>query len=325
MTKVMITGATGFLGQALVESLIPSNKFTIVATSRRQLSYDKSHIVSKIVSSLDKETDWSSVLKGVDIVVHTAARVHIMSDAATEPLVEFRKINLEGTMALAQQAVEASVKRFIFISSIKVNGEETEIDKPFTEDDIPNPLDPYGISKSETEQTLLALSAKTGLEVVIIRPVLVYGPNVKANFLNMIEWLNRGIPLPFGCIKNKRSLVALENLVSFIVFCVDYKNTPKAANQVFLISDGEDVSTTELLKKTAKALGIKALLIPLPVWLMVFGAKLLDKGEVANRLFGSLQVDSSKARDLLGWKPVISMDEQLKKTAEEYFINEKAF
>jgi nucleoside-diphosphate-sugar epimerase len=249
-------------------------------------------------------------------VIHTAARVHIMDDSAADPLTEFRKVNTAGTLNLAQQAADAGVKRFIFISSIKVNGEMTLVDQPFKPNDNYISTDPYGLSKYEAEQGLLAIAEETSMEIVIIRPPLVYGPNVKANFASMIKWINKGVPLPFGAIHNQRSLVALDNLVDFIALCADRAKSPKAANQVFLISDGEDVSTTTLLQKVARAFGKKPRLIPVPVWLMTFSAKLIGKGDMANRLFGSLQVDSSKARDLLGWQPVVTMDEQLAKMGE---------
>ena len=196
--------------------------------------------------------------------------------------------------------------------------------KPFCEKDTPNPQGPYAISKYEAELGLLALAKKTSMEVVIIRPPLVYGPNAPGNFGSLVNWLRRGVPLPLGAINNKRSFVALDNLVSFIAFCVDRSQSPKAANQVFSISDGEDVSTTQLLRKVADALGKEPYLLPVPVGLMIFAARLIGKGDVANRLFDSLQVDSSKARDLLGWQPVITMDEQLNKTVAADLKNEKA-
>ena len=195
--------------------------------------------------------------------------------------------------------------------------------KPFGEKDTPNPQEPYAISKYEAEQGLMALAKETGMEVVLIRPPLVYGPGVKANFASMINWLRRGVPLPLGVINNKRTFVALDNLVSFIALCGDRSQSPKAANQVFSISDGEDVSTTQLLRKVADALGKEPYLLPVPVGLMIFAARLIGKGDVANRLFGSLQVDSSKARDLLGWQPVITMDEQLHQTVAADLKNEK--
>ncbi|MDQ7001761.1 MAG: SDR family oxidoreductase, partial [Ghiorsea sp.] len=260
-------------------------------------------------------------LRDVDVIVHTAARVHVMDDAAANPLVEFRKVNVEGTLNLARQAAEAGVKRFVFISSIKVNGETTTGKLPFSPDDSYVTTDPYGLSKLEAEQGLFKMAQEIGMEVVVIRPPLIYGPHVKANFKKLMETVSQGIPLPLGAVHNQRSLVALDNLVDFIVLCTAH---PKAANEVFLISDGEDVSTTQLLQKIGKALGKPARLIPVPVGLMRFAAKLLGKADVAERLFGSLQVDSSKARVLLGWQPVVSMDEQLKKTANAYLAVLKA-
>lgn len=259
-------------------------------------------------------------MKGVDVVIHCAARVHVMHDQAVDPLIEFRKVNLAGTLNLARQAAAAGVQRFVFISSIKVNGEGTAPGMPYHADDAVTPLDAYGISKHEAEQGLLALAAETGMEVVIIRPVLVYGPGVKANFLNMMSWLYKGIPLPFGAIYNKRSLVALDNLVDLIVTCIDH---PAAANQVFLVSDGDDLSTTDLLRRMGRALGKPARLIPIPSKWLEFGARLLGKQALAQRLCGSLQVDISKTRELLGWTPPVSVDEGLRKTAE-YFLEHQA-
>jgi nucleoside-diphosphate-sugar epimerase len=272
------------------------------------------------VGSLNK-TDLN--LNDIDVIIHTAGRAHIMNDSSSNPLEEFRRVNTGGTLDLARLAADSGVKRFVFLSSIKVNGEMTRPGHPLTPDDVPVPDDPYGLSKYEAEQGLLALAQEKGMEVVIIRPPLVYGPGVKANFSSMMKWMGKPVLLPFGAIHNQRSLVALDNLVSFISLCADREKSPQAANQVFLISDGEDVSTTQLLRKVAQALnpqspaGIKAWLVPVPVSIMTFFAKLLGKGAVANRLFGSLQVDSSKARDLLGWEPVITMDEQLAKMAKD--------
>jgi len=254
-------------------------------------------------------------LSGVDVVVHMAARVHIMHDDASDPLTEFRKINVEGTLNLAKRAAVAGVKRFVFISSVKVNGEKTTVGKPFSPDDVVTTHDPYGVSKWEAEQALFRLAASTGMEVVIIRPPLVYGPGVKANFRKMIQWVDKGVPLPLGAIDNQRSLVALDNLVDFIVLCTTH---PRAAGELFLVSDGEDVSTTELLQKVAKALHKKARLFSMPSSLMRVTARFLGKQALADRLFESLQVDNSKACALLGWKPVVTMDEQLKETVEAY-------
>jgi len=320
--KILITGATGFVGQALTTALLQKEK--IIVASVRQKSAALSPKITQITTgNLSPSSEWCDALNGVDIVIHLTARVHIMDDASADPLTEFRKVNTASTLNLARQAAGAGVKRFVFLSSIKVNGEMTDLRHPFTPDDDYIPTDPYGLSKYEAEQGLLTIAKETGMEVVIIRPPLVYGPGVKANFSLMMKWMNKGMPLPFGAIHNKRSLVALDNLVSFIIHCADYKKTPQAANQTFLISDGEDVSTTELLQKVAKAFGKKSLLLPVPVSLMTLAAKLLGKGDVANRLFVSLQVDSAKARELLGWKPVITMDEQLKKTADAYLTEKR--
>jgi nucleoside-diphosphate-sugar epimerase len=313
ITMMLVTGSTGFVGQALVSELV--DKGSQIKALVRKVSTDLPVEVEQVVVDLGEIEDEGAikdVFVGMDVVVHTAARVHMMQDQSANPLAEFRKLNRDGTLALARLAAEAGVKRFVFLSSIGVNGNNNM--KPFSEKDTPNPQEPYAISKYEAEQGLLALAKKTSMEVVIIRPPLVYGPDAPGNFGALINWLRRGVPLPLGAINNKRSFVALDNLVSFIALCADRSQSPKAGNQVFLISDGEDVSTTQLLRKVANALGKKPWLLPVPVGLMRFAAKLVGKGDVANRLFGSLQVDSSKARDLIGWQPVITMDEQLNKT-----------
>lgn len=318
--KVLVTGATGFVGQALINSLVETD-FSVFAVVR-QWSQELPQKVEQIeVSDLTTLSDSSLDgvrLKGVDVVIHLAARAHIMCDEVADPLSEFRKINTAGTLELARQAAKEGVRRFVFISSVKVNGELTVLNKPFTPDTPACPKDPYGVSKHEAEQGLLALAEETGLEIVIIRPPLVYGPNVRANFASMMKWVFKGVPLPFGAIYNRRSFIALENLASFIVHCIDH---PKAANEIFLISDDEDVSTTELLKKLARAFGKKPLLVRVSVSLMTIFAKLIGKEGVANRLFGSLQVDSTKSRILLDWKPIVTMDEQLKKIADIYVKN----
>lgn len=316
--KILVTGATGFIGRSLISGLVIKN-FDIIATVRENCRILFSDIKQVNIASLSATTDWSIVLKDVNVVVHLAARVHVMNEITVDPLAEFRKVNTAGTLNLAQQAADTGVKKFIFLSSIKVNGEGTDSGLKFLSDDDYIPTDPYGLSKYEAEQGLLVLAKETGMEVVIIRPPLVYGPGVRANFASMMKWINKGVPLPLGTVHNLRSFVALDNLVSFIIHCIEH---PLAANEIFLISDGEDISTTELLNKVAASFGKKAFLLPIPVSWMRIMAKLLGKGDVANRLFSSLQVDSLKARDLLGWKPVISMDEQLKKTADAY-LNEK--
>jgi len=304
--NILITGANGFVGSYLAKKLsnLPAVKLTLAARVASTTQLVKTFKVNQI----DSTTEWSEALVGCQSVVHTAARAHIMKDEVADPLTEYRRVNVDGTLNLARQAAEAGVRRFIFISSIKVNGEQTLIGKPFTAEDIPAPEDAYGISKYEAEQGLLQIAADSGLEVVIIRPPLVYGPGVKGNFSSMMQVVKKGFPLPLGAINNMRSLVALDNLVDLIITCI---NHPAAANQVFLAGDGEDLSTTELLRGIAKAAGVSSRLIPVPAAVLMFGASLLGKKAVAQRLLGSLQVDISKARDLLGWTPPLSVEEGL--------------
>ena len=252
-------------------------------------------------------------LTGSHIVIHLAARVHVMNDTATNSLEAYRRVNVQGTLNLARQAAAIGVRRFLFLSSIKVNGEATQPSHPFAADEAPAPLDDYGISKMEAEQGLREIAVETGMEVVIIRPPLVYGPGVKANFASMMRWLRRGVPLPLGAIQNQRSLVALDNLVDLVVTCLTH---PAAANQTFLVSDGEDVSTTELLRRMGKAMQCPAHLIPVPARLLKGAAALLGKQDVAQRLCNSLQVDIQKTRQLLGWNPPLTLDQGLKKAAD---------
>lgn len=319
--KLFVTGGTGFVGRQLVKQLLAQD-LGIIASVRVDDSVLPVGVQRFVCGDFAYPINWTSALLDVDVVIHVAARAHVMNDDATVPLAEFRKVNVEGTLNLARQGAEAGVKRLVFISSIGVNGNNNI--HPFTESNTPSPQEPYAVSKHEAEEELLALAKTTEMEVVIIRPPLVYGAGAPGNFASLMKWINKGVPLPLGAIHNQRSFVALDNLVNFIIHCADYKKTPQAANQVFLISDGEDVSTTELLQKVANAFGKKALLLPVPVRFMTLAAKLLGKQSVTERLFGSLQVDSSKARDLLDWKPVITMDEQLKKTAGVYLEHEKS-
>lgn len=313
--KVLLTGASGFVGSGLLARLVDAS-FPVVAVLRHSSGGISADVPVVRVSGLLPETDWSHSLAGVEVVIHSAARVHMMDEQATDPLAEFRKVNVGGTLKLAQQAAAAGVRRFIFVSSIKVNGEGTLPGKPYTADDAPAPVDPYGVSKLEAEQGLLVLAAETGMEVVVIRPVLVYGPGVKANFCSMMNWLNKGVPLPLGAICNKRSFVALDNLVDLIVTCIAH---PAAANQVFLVSDDEDLSTSELLQRMGAALGRPARLLPVPAVLLGGAASLLGKRAVAQRLCGSLQVDIEKTHRLLGWTPPVTVDAALHKTAR-YFL-----
>jgi UDP-glucose 4-epimerase len=265
------------------------------------------------VGDLLPTTDWSTALNGVEAVVHCAARVHVMQDDATDPLQVYREVNVNGTLNLARQAAQAGVRRFVFVSSIKVNGESSLPGQPFTADDVPSPLDHYAVSKLEAEQGLRDIETQMGIEVVIVRPPLVYGPGVKANFAAMMRWVSLGIPLPLGAIHNARSIVALGNLVDLLVTCLQH---PAAAGQTFLVSDGEDVSTSELLRRTTHAMGKRAFLLPVPAFVLESGAALLGKRAVAQRLCGSLQVDIDKTRRLLGWTPPLTLNEGLKKAVE---------
>lgn len=249
-------------------------------------------------------------------VVHLAARVHVMRDKSSDPLTEFRRVNVDGTANLALQAAAAGVQRFVFLSSIKVNGESTELRRPFTADDAPAPEDPYSVSKHEAELLLRQIAADTGMEVVIIRSPLVYGPGVKANFESIMKWLCRGVPLPLaGVTQNRRSFVALDNLVDLIVTCLKH---PAAANQTFLVSDGEDLSTAELLKRIGAAMGHPARLFYLPPGLLKLGAAVMKKPDIFQRLCGSLQLDIAKTRQQLGWIPPVSVDEGLRRAAEGF-------
>ncbi|QZD69695.1 SDR family oxidoreductase [Pseudomonas sp. 3-2] len=311
-TQVLVTGATGFVGEALVFRLLRDKVFSPVAAVRGETRLSG---LCRVVAFDMGDRALLPPLAGIDVVVHCAARVHVMNDLAEGALERFRKINVEGTVRLARSAAEAGVKRFIFVSSIKVNGEMTLPGVVFKADDLPAPLDPYGLSKSEAEDALRAISVETGMEVVVIRPPLVYGPGVGANFLSMMRWLERGTPLPLGAIHNHRSLVALENLVDLLNVCISH---PEAAGNTFLVSDGEDLSTTQLLRRMASALGVKPRLLSIPSWVLKTGASLIGRADLAQRLCGSLQVDISKTIDRLGWSPVIGVDDALKRTAYQY-------
>ena len=309
---VLLTGASGFVGNAVLKAArLRSLKIRPVY---RQIDSANEHPDATFVFGLNDGADWSQALQGVDVVIHAAARVHIMSEDAINPLAEYRRVNVEGTMSLARQAAAAGVRRFVFISSIKVNGETTAHGRPFTADDAPAPVDAYGISKAEAETQLKYLSQVTGMEVTIIRPPLIYGLGVKGNFANLINWVRIGVPLPLGGVThNRRSLIALDNLVDLILVCASH---PKAANQTFLISDGEDLSTGELLKMIGIALRRPARLFSVPVGLISFITGLLGKEVVAQRLMGSLQVDIRKTCELLDWKPSVTVDEGLRRVVE---------
>jgi UDP-glucose 4-epimerase len=317
---ILLTGATGFVGRALCAALIKGGPIRIVV--RNAAGESPADGVDVVRGELSATADWSAAMAGVVAVVHCAARVHVMNDDAVDPLAEFRRINVEGSLQLARQAAAAGVRRFVFLSSIKVNGEQTDPGRPFTADQAPGPLDPYGISKMEAEAALRALARETGMAVVIIRPPLVYGPAVKGNFLAMMRALWRGIPLPLGAVTaNRRSLVALDNLVDLIVTCIDH---PAAANQTFLVSDAEDLSTAALLRRMGQQLGRSARLLPVPVGVLRLAATLLGRPGIAQRLCGSLEVDIDKTRHLLGWSPPLSVDEGLRRTAAHWMTAQQS-
>ena len=302
--SVMVTGASGFVGRALCGALL-SQQMPLTRVSRAPGVQG-----SVAVGEIDGTTDWTLALQQCTVVVHLAARVHVMNDTAADPLAAYRRTNVEGTMALARQAAAAGVRRFIFISTVKVNGESSPEGQPFRADDVPAPQDPYGRSKMEAEQALRQLAAQTGLQVVIIRPPLVYGPGVGANFAALLRAVRRGLPLPLGAIHNQRSLVALDNLVDLIITCVTH---PAAANQTLLVSDGQDLSTAGLVRAMAHATGVPVRLPSVPVWALRAAASLLGKREVVSRLCNNLQLDIAKTRSLLGWAPPLSVQEGLRR------------
>lgn len=310
MTRgVLVTGGQGFVGKALAARAL-SNGFAVRVSSRQELDAAEARLEYSQVDDLGPATDWLDALQGVNTVVHCAGRAHIVVDTAADPLSAFLTVNTEGTLNLAHQAVEARVNRFVFVSSVGVNGSHTAPGNPFHEADKPNPHNAYALSKWKAEQGLLRIADETGLEVVIIRSPLVYGCNAPGNFGSLMRAVQCGWPLPLGAVHNQRSMVALDNLVDFIVTCIAH---PQAANQTFLVSDGHDLSTTELVQGMARAAGVSARLLPVPVWALQAGATLLGKGDLVQRLCSNLQMDISKARSLLGWVPPVSVDEGLRR------------
>jgi nucleoside-diphosphate-sugar epimerase len=313
--RILVTGASGFVGMPTCAALVQRGVAVRAASRRQGGGKTLSQGVEPVcVGEAGPDTDWRPALSGVEAVAHLAARVHVMDEKSADPLGEFRRVNVEGTANLARQAAVAGVKRFVFVSSIKVNGESTEPGCPFTADDAPAPEDSYGISKHEAEQALGEIARRTDMEIVIIRPPLVYGPSVKANFKVMMDWLARGLPLPLGAVThNRRSLLALDNLTDLIVTCLEH---PAAANQIFLASDGEDLSTADLVRRMGEAMGRPARLFYVPDTFLKSGAALLGRRSVYQRLCASLQADIGKTRRLLGWTPPLSVEKGLRRAVQ---------
>lgn len=306
---VLVTGANGFVGRATVRELLRTGR-PVTAAVRLPAAFPDG-VRTVPVGNVDATTDWGSALAGADAVIHLAARVHVTSDRSEDPLAAYREVNVEGTLSLARQAIAACVRRFIFVSSVKVNGESTSATRPFLESDAAAPLDPYGVSKHEAEEALHALATDGSMEVVIVRPPLVYGVGVGANFRSMARWLRRGVPLPLGAIReNRRSLLALDNLIDLLLLCLDH---PAAANETFFGADGEDISTADLVRRTAAAMGMRARLITVPPRVLGAVGALLGRADVVQRLCGSLCVDTTKARTRLGWRPPVGVDEGLRR------------
>lgn len=308
MSNILVTGASGFVGTALCVEL-----------ERRSIAFrcavrKATNPAQFAIGELSPNTDWSQALAGCDAVIHLAARVHVMNDTSDDPLAAFRAVNVAASVHLARQAAQHGVKRFIFVSSVKVNGEATDT-RPFTAFDVAAPQDPYGQSKLESELALKEVALATGLELVIVRPPLVYGPGVRANFMRLMQLARIGLPLPLGAIHNRRSMVALDNLVDLLILCCRH---PAAPGQTFMVSDDQDVSIGELLRMLAGAMGKRTWLMPVPAGLIQRSAALLGKKAVANRLLGSLQVDIAHTKATLGWKPVLNLQESINKTVAHF-------
>lgn len=312
LSRVLITGADGFVGKALCAEMFSRGwKVRASVRSREKIKSLPEEIQIVETGSIGPDTGWIHALDNVDLVVHLAGRVHVMKDSSSDPLSEYRIVNTAGTEKLARSAASSGVRRFIFMSTVKVNGEGREVQ--YCEDDIPGPLDPYGISKWEAEKIIKAIANETGMETVIIRTPMVYGPEVKANFLKLLKAVDRGIPMPVASVNNRRSIIYLGNLVDSIIACI---NHPGAAGQTYFVSDGEDVSTPELIRQIAEALGKPARLFQLPLFILRLAGGITGKSQAMDRLTGSLAVDSSKIRKELGWNPPFTLARGLKQTAE---------
>ena len=315
MPKILVTGASGFIGKSLTTKLIWQGYSVCAAVRSTKSQVNNAEVV--VVGEIDGKTDWTNALRSVDVVIHLAARVHVMRETSHNPLAEFRRLNVAGTEHLARSAAAAGVKRFVYVSSIKVNGEETLNGEAYTEQSNAAPQDPYGVSKWEAEQALQRVSKETGLEVVIVRPPLVYGAGVKGNFAQMISVVARGMPLPFASVNNKRSLIYVKNLVDALMLCATHQAAP---GNTYLVSDGEDVSTSDLLRKLASAMGKPSRLFPCPIVLLKVAARMFGKSDQVARLLGSLQVDSNKIRRELGWVPPFSLSDGLKATVKNVIL-----
>ena len=312
--KILITGISGFVGEALACDLI-SQGYQVYGAVRSLERVEKNKNISiefVEVGEINDKTDWSEALaSGIDVVVHLAARVHVMHETASDPLFMFRQVNVEGTKRLARKAADAGVKRLVYLSSIKVNGGERLL--AYNENDTPVPQGDYGLSKWEAEQELEAISRETGLEVVIIRPPLVYGPKVKANFLRIITLAGKSLPVPFGRLKNLRSMVFLGNLTSAIILCAKH---PQAAGHTFLVSDDDDISVRELFGSMAKEIGKPAWMLPIPVFVFFLLGKILGKSAEVDRLVKPLRLDCNLIKEKLGWSPPYSVEKGIKETVQ---------
>lgn len=307
-----MTGANGFVGTALCERLLAGG-FDVTAVSRARGREVQG--IQQRYASLDDPDSLVAAFSGAACVVHLAARVHVMNEMGADALSEFRRVNVAGSVTVARAAATAGVRRIVYVSSIKVNGERTLPGEPFSSRSVPKPIDAYGISKLEAEAALAILASETGFELVIVRPVLVYGPGVKGNFLTMMKWIEKRIPLPLGSVKNRRSIVGVDNLADLLVATV---TSPAAAGRTFLVSDGEDVSTAELIRRLAKAMHRPAILVPVPLGMLTAFAALVRRGEQARRLLESLQVDISETRSVLSWEPPYRMADLLSRTVRGF-------
>lgn len=314
--RILVTGASGFVGGAVVERLSKQPElYDVVAAGRSERGVDGS--ACRIVSGLElsEPAGWAEALQGVDVVIHCAARAHVMNDTSLDPLAEFRRVNVDGALNLATEASKAGVKRLVFVSTVKVNGESTNNRAPFRETDEPSPEDAYARSKAEGEWKLRGFCEQAGMELVVVRPPLVYGPGVKGNFLSLLKLCNLPVPLPFGSMKNKRSMVYVGNLADFLVRCV---GEPRAPGETFLISDDVTLSLAELLRNLRRVRGRAAWLVPVPVFLFRLAGAVLSKAEAVDRLTGELTIDSSKARNVLDWSAPYSVQQGLKATVDAF-------